>query len=445
MKSLALIDQLPVAVFIIDKDHKVCYWNNKCEIITGVPKEKIIGTSDHSIAFYEKRRPLLADLVLDQEDRILELYPDCKKIDGWYTGTAYFPFLKGGEKFFQFSAKPIYENKKLVGVMEILFDITHLKQIDNFNEDIYENSMEAICVFDMESLEICFVNKSALEIYGYKLKDRQQVIGQSILNFSVVRAEEIKTFIQKIIKNGIKSFQTIHIKKNGKRIHVSGNCRKIKYLGRDCILVNIKDISNEIKAFEEKNRTCEEILKVLSRSIDYRDSYTEEHSERVKNYAVKLAKELLLPESLVEEIRIGSLLHDLGKLGIPDQIINKQGLLSVEEYEKIKEHPRIGYRIIEPVQISRNIKAIILFHHERWDGQGYPLGLKGDEIPLPARIVAIADAFDAMTSNRVYRKACSKEEALKEIQACSGSQFDPQLSKVFIKMIEKEINLNKNL
>jgi len=142
----------------------------------------------------------------------------------------------------------------------------------------------------------------------------------------------------------------------------------------------------------------------------------------------------LKPEKL-EDIRQAAILHDLGKIGISDKILLKNSKLTEEEYAQIKKHPQIAADILRPIHFLRSIIPYILYHHERWDGEGYPCGLKGEVIPVGARIIAIADVFQALTSNRPYRKAFSWEEAIKIIKEGSGTQFDPKIVKLFLKLI----------
>jgi HD-GYP domain-containing protein (c-di-GMP phosphodiesterase class II) len=140
----------------------------------------------------------------------------------------------------------------------------------------------------------------------------------------------------------------------------------------------------------------------------------------------------------LKNIKYGALLHDIGKVGVDLSILNKPGRLTDEEYEIIKTHPMQGYEIIKPIKFLQDKFAAIKYHHERWDGTGYPEGLKGEEIPLEARIVSVADTFDAMTSTRSYRKALDKEIAIEEIKKNAGKQFDPRVVAAFLKIINKE-------
>jgi len=181
-----------------------------------------------------------------------------------------------------------------------------------------------------------------------------------------------------------------------------------------------------------------EFVESLAKTIDVKDSYTFEHAERSKRYARQISRELGLPEALIQLIEYASLLHDIGKIGIDNSILEKPGKLTQEERKSIEKHPEIGSKIVEPIAILSSIAPIILYHQEWYNGQGYPEGLKNEEIPLGARIVAVLDAYDAMTYNRPYRKAMKKSEAIEELKRGSGTQFDPQIVDVFLKILERE-------
>lgn len=177
----------------------------------------------------------------------------------------------------------------------------------------------------------------------------------------------------------------------------------------------------------------------LSKALDKRDTYTSYHSENTARYAVEIATKMNLSKELCEVIRIGGLLHDVGKIGIPESILNKSEKLTTDEYTIIKNHPTIGYEMIKHVANFKEngVLDIVLYHHERYDGTGYPLGLKGNNIPLVARIVAIADAFHAMTSTRFYKNELTLECALDEILKNKGTQFDPEIVDVFLSQFKQ--------
>ncbi|MFD2369353.1 HD-GYP domain-containing protein [Brevibacillus sp. GCM10020057] len=187
----------------------------------------------------------------------------------------------------------------------------------------------------------------------------------------------------------------------------------------------------EVKSFNHR------FLMGMAASIDARDRYTSGHSQRVAHWGREIAKEIGLPPEKVEEIYIGGILHDIGKIGIKDEILNKKGRLTPEEYDKIKQHTVIGYEIILQAGMFNELLPAIRSHHERIDGKGYPDGLVGDEIPLMAKILAISDSFDAMVADRPYRKGLPVEEALNEIRRGFGTQFDEKLAGHFIDIIQR--------
>jgi diguanylate cyclase (GGDEF)-like protein len=179
----------------------------------------------------------------------------------------------------------------------------------------------------------------------------------------------------------------------------------------------------------------------LAAAVDAKDHYTYGHSRKVNTYAVVLAEALGLPSDEVSRISTSALLHDIGKIGIPDSILNKKGELDSEEWEAIKTHPRLGANIVGNVHDLAPCVGNILYHHEKWDGTGYPEGLKGKSIPLGARILSIADAFAAMASARPYREALPDEEALERLKQGSGTQFDPELVELFVEEVEAGLPL----
>ena len=168
-------------------------------------------------------------------------------------------------------------------------------------------------------------------------------------------------------------------------------------------------------------------VRSLVGALEAKDPYTRGHSERVAQYAAAMASSMGMPEQEVERIRLAAQLHDLGKVGLSDTILCKPGSLTSDEYYEVRNHPEIGAEIVERVTTLSDLAPIVRHHHERYDGTGYVSGLKGDQIPLESRVLAVADSFDAMTSSRAYRAAMSSDEAAEEIIACQGSQFDPQV------------------
>ncbi|MBN2621102.1 HD-GYP domain-containing protein, partial [candidate division WOR-3 bacterium] len=177
-------------------------------------------------------------------------------------------------------------------------------------------------------------------------------------------------------------------------------------------------------------------IKALVSAMEAKDQYTRGHSERVRQYALKIARQLELNEKQMKELNYAGYLHDIGKIGIKDTLLCKVEPLTKEEYELIKRHPEIGNGILKDIKHLSSTCAIIRCEHERYDGNGYPNGLKKNEIPIGARVIAVADAYDAMTTDRPYRKAITKSQAVKILKNESAKQFDPYVVKAFLKILK---------
>jgi len=257
---------------------------------------------------------------------------------------------------------------------------------------------------EIETTKTSFLSSAEKEIgikyiFGMPLTVMSQTVGFII--FLKRREEPLTEEAKRFIRNIAKS------------IAISVEIRKL-----------IKNLENKLQ--REKELT-EKIVKSLVRGIEIRDSYTRGHSERVAFFAKKIAQEMGLSEKEVEAIYIAGLLHDIGKIGIPDSILLKPGRLTEEEYEIIKLHPILSHELLKHIDVLKNSLPGIKYHHERWNGSGYPEGLKEKEIPLQARILAVADSFDAMTSDRIYRKGIPKQEAIKELRKLAGKYYDPEV------------------
>ena len=200
----------------------------------------------------------------------------------------------------------------------------------------------------------------------------------------------------------------------------------------------------ELEIAKKQVEMGNEAIITIARTVDAKDKNTSEHSTRVSEYSVMIAKELGFSEKQCEEIKRTALLHDIGKIAIPDSILNKPGKLSDEEYAIMKSHVVEGAQILEKFTAVGHIVEGALYHHERYDGRGYVNGLSGEDIPINARIIGLADAFDAMTANRVYRKKLDFDYVLEEVKRCSGTQFDPKMVEVLLKLIDRgDINIDE--
>jgi putative nucleotidyltransferase with HDIG domain len=188
------------------------------------------------------------------------------------------------------------------------------------------------------------------------------------------------------------------------------------------------------ETLEELKRSYDITLEALVEALDYKDQETQFHSQRVTAYTMAIAQRMGVPKEEIDVIARGALLHDIGKMAIPDSILRKNGKLTTDEFAVMKEHCYLGYKLVMKIPMLKEAADIVYSHQEYFDGNGYPRGLKGEDIPLGARIFAVADTFDAITNDRVYRKARSIAEARAEIKRCSGTQFDPQVVAVFLEM-----------
>jgi len=203
--------------------------------------------------------------------------------------------------------------------------------------------------------------------------------------------------------------------------------------------VGIKTLKNRIdKLNRQSKQGLSESIFAFAKTLELKDHYTGEHVENTVHFAMAVANELKLPKEEVELIKQASMLHDLGKIGVSENILLKKGKLNKKEFEEIKRHPQIGADIIRPIQFLHDLIPFIFYHHERWDGKGYPSGIKGEDIPLGARVIAIADVYQALISDRPYHKAFSKNAAIEIIKKSSGTQFDPRVVSAFLKIVKKE-------
>jgi len=259
--------------------------------------------------------------------------------------------------------------------------------------------------------------------------------------------EELPPFEKRMLKEGFHSIIRMPLRARGRLIGILSleSKRPAAFTSKDISL--LETLSNQVGiALENANllNEFEELfigtLRAFSKIIDAKSPWTRGHSERVARYAILIGKELGLSKDQLRRLEVAALLHDIGKIGIPESILDKPGELTKEEYEIVKRHPEIGAEILSSIRQFEEIVPAIRHHHERYDGRGYPDGLRGEEIPLMARIIAVADAFDAMLSERPYRGALSLNSAAKEFQRNKGTQFDPQIADILLKIMPNLLN-----
>ena len=237
-----------------------------------------------------------------------------------------------------------------------------------------------------------------------------------------------------------------------RRLDIQGYCEKSDKFDQLLLLIEsgIKSIEqmNTIKRMNEElkdtNRKLEQsyldTIQTLRYTVEAKDPYTRGHSDRVSEYSVLIGRTLDLPEEQINILRVGGLFHDIGKIGVPDSVLLKDAKLTDEEYAQIKKHPTIGAHILSTATTFQDILPIVKHHHERYDGKGYPSGLAGEDIPYLARIVAVADTFDAMTSKRPYRDALPIERVKEEFIKGMGTQWDPSITDTFLQLLDQHFS-----
>jgi HD-GYP domain-containing protein (c-di-GMP phosphodiesterase class II) len=273
-----------------------------------------------------------------------------------------------------------------------------------------------------------------LHHFGDKKNEVKLKISMSVVSYPEDRANNAMDMVktaEQLLSNakqdgGGRVYSTLDKKRRHKE-HNHSNAAEVSLLRQRLEKLN-----------RQANQNLVESIFAFAKTLEVKDHYTGEHTEKTVKYATDIASALALTRHEIDTIRQAAILHDLGKVGISENILNKKSKLTKKELEEIRRHPSIAADILRPVHILNAIIPLILHHHERWDGKGYPDGLKGEEIPVGARIVAIADVYQALISNRPYRKAFSKKDAIKIIEDASGTQFDPKIAGIFLGIIKKE-------
>ena len=306
-------------------------------------------------------------------------------------------------------------------------------------ERLIELSPDGILVVN-EDRVILLHNPAMQQMVGAK-----EMVGLDVLNF--VAPEEINHcfhFLRTLIKGDTQSarFETIFMRLNGTCFPVEANVGPITWEGEPAVQIIVRDITLRKQAEEalrnahsELERAYDATIEGWSRVLDLRDKETQGHSVRVTEMTLRVARKLGMSEEEFVHVRRGALLHDIGKMGIPDNILLKPGPLTDEEWQIMRLHPTYAYHMLSPIPYLKAALDIPYNHHEKWDGTGYPRGLKGNEIPLAARIFAIVDVWDALRSDRPYRKAWSKQKVCQHISSLSGIHFDPKLVDVFLQIV----------
>jgi putative nucleotidyltransferase with HDIG domain len=285
---------------------------------------------------------------------------------------------------------------------------------------------------DLKAVAVLGVDIDASEVYTLENAARVKAVFILILviALSIILGAWVSMGVTRPVKNLVE----------GTRKIASGNLSyKVEIKSKD----EIGELAKAFNAMADNLSQSREklhdyfyrVVQAMVRSLEAKDHYTRGHSDRVSGYAAKIAKAMGFPDEKVEMLKKAAQLHDIGKLGVHEDILNKKSALSDNERDLIRQHPAVGEEILKPIFLDEEMLAVIKSHHERFDGKGYPDGLKADQINIFAQIVSVADSYDAMTSSRSYRAALSEKEAIDRLRASRGTQFNPEVVEAFIRVI----------
>ncbi|RII36059.1 diguanylate cyclase [Clostridium chromiireducens] len=446
-KSKAIIEAIPDVLFTFDVNGVFIDTEAKDEDILMMPKEKFMGKTISEVMPKE-----IAELAYEKLNLVFETGElhsfEYKLLDSYCE----IRMVKSGENHVLAVLRDITIRKKLEERLEYLSYNDQLTGLYNrrfYDEelkrlDVKENYPLTIVLGDVNGLKL--INDSFGHVVGDELiKKSAQIIKNGCRSQDVVIRLGGDEFIilmpktdtyeaEKIIKN----INNLAKKEEIQNLDISisfgyeTKCHEEEMIQE--IFIKAEDYMYKRKLFESSNMRGKTIDTIIN-TLNEKNKREEEHSVRVSELCELMGKNIGLPERKIQELENAGLLHDIGKIAIEESILNKPGMLTEDEYNEIKRHPEIGYRILSTVNEMSEIAKYVLSHHEMWNGKGYPKGIKGLDIPIESRIIAIVDAFDAMTSERSYRKALSEEFAIAELRRNSGIQFDPELVNVFIEKV----------
>ncbi|MCL6634457.1 MAG: diguanylate cyclase [Peptococcaceae bacterium] len=468
-----VIESLPDPTLVVDRDGKITAWNRAIEKMTGTGKADMLGRGDHAYAlpFYGARRPALLDVILKNDRELLETfnYQNVTWEAGSLYAEAHAPALHNGRgAYLWIKASPLYDQDgRLAGAIETIRDITERKRLEDrlrflsacdhltglhnrfsFDEEIKRLETAGarpvgIVVCDLDGLKLVndalgqeagdmlLVNVANLLLQNMPSSGLVARIGGDEFA-AVFQAERVEELMEECCRRLRQAIDDYNYQNPSVPLSLAigwAAARKAERPLAETLREAHQNMRRE-KLFSQRSHSSS-VVQALAKMLEARDFITEGHAERIVELVEKMAQALGLPPGRMLDLRLFARFHDLGKVGVPDRILFKPGRLTAEEYAEMKLHCEIGYRIAHSLPELAHIAGWILKHHEWWNGRGYPLGLKGEEIPLECRMLAIADAFDAMTSDRPYRKALTQAEALAELKKCAGSQFDPKLVDLF--------------
>lgn len=438
-----------IEIFAVDKNYNYLTFNqfhidqmkkfNSIEVITS-------SNFIHSI-----KDPYVQDIIKEKIDRTLEGFASVK-------------VLNMGDHYYEYSFTPLLDKNEMIGVTCFAKDVTNQKiyeqtiiqqsyrdSLTNLsNRRHFMSKLNDLTIYDQITFITCDVNglKVINDAFGHEQGDLALRIFSDILKevfdncgyifrmggdeFSIIIPSKDKDFATKKMELVNQKLEQNLLKK----LHLSVSFGVATSDKDNSIQEAIKKSEEQMykQKLYETHSYRSKFIETIIQSLKEKNPYVEVHSERVSKLCVAIGKKMNMNHNELKLLKVISSLHDIGKISIDEAILNKPGKLTDEEWTQIKRHPEIGYRIISSSPEYQEIAYDILCHHERYDGKGYPQGLKGEDIPIRARIINLADSFDAMTSERTYKKAMSIDEAVNEILRCKGTQFDPNIVDIFLQL-----------
>ena len=314
---------------------------------------------------------------------------------------------------------------------------------DKFSK-AFHLSPDAITINRLSDGVYLEVNDSFEALSGYKA---DEVLGRTPAELGIWKnIADMHRFLEVIKDQGaVYNMQVVFSGRNGYEVFGLISARTVILNGERCVLALTRDITERImaeraleQAHQELESAYDATIEGWSLALELRDQETEGHTQRVTTLSLRFGRRLGLSENDLKQLRRGVLLHDIGKMGVPDNILRKPGPLTEDEWEIMREHPVYAYKMLANIAYLRPALVVPYYHHERWNGSGYPKGLKGDEIPLMARLFAIVDVWDSLCSDRVYRARASREEVIAYLRENAGILFDPDLVDIFLDMLEED-------
>lgn len=449
----SFMEYSPIYVFFKDENVRALRLSKNYETMLGKPVEELLGKSMDKLFPSELAKNMVADdMRVMKEGKVVTVE---EELDDRFYSTIKFPiFIEGKPRYLAGYTTDITERKNAEN--KIIYLSYHDQLTGLYNRRFAKEEIKRLDTKRQLPLSVIMGDLNSLKLtndtFGHSKGDKM-LKGTARLLKRMCRSDDILSrwggdeFVILLPKTSITDSEEIvqRIKKECKKLIIQkipisisiGVATKIE-VGQDMDEIIIEAESNMYKnKLVEKESNASSIIFALEQALYEKSNETIEHTFRIKDFAIKLGESIKLPVNQLDELSLLASLHDIGKVAIPETILLKEGKLTEKEWAVIKRHPEIGFNIAQSSPQIIHIAKFILACHENWDGSGYPKGLTGESIPVVSRVISIADAYDVMTSERIYKKAMSKPEAIEELKRCAGTQFDPVLINKFIEIISK--------